>query len=79
MSSVADDVMAQALQLSEEKRGELADRLIESLHRPPDGSTPEEIKAAWTAECRRRMAASDAGEPGIPLEEAWPRIAGRHA
>lgn len=77
MSALSDALAAQALQLPDEERGKLVDQLVESLHQSGDGSTSEDVKTAWVAECRRRMAATDAGETGIPLEEAWPHIARR--
>ena len=79
MSALSDALAAQALELPERERGKLVDQLVNSLHQSGDGSTPEDVKTAWVAECRRRMAETDAGEPGIPLVEAWPQIAGRHA
>ncbi|MEZ6050118.1 MAG: addiction module protein [Planctomycetaceae bacterium] len=40
-------------------------------------ATPEEVKAAWTAELNRRAADIDSGAvSGVPYEEAWRRIAG---
>lgn len=77
MTERASELLGQALQLPEAERADLADRLYESLTTAPFAD--DEIRAAWVAEIYRRAAASDAGLPSIPLEEAWPRMAGKYA
>lgn len=79
MTSPTEDLLRQALQLPIAEREELAGRLLESLHPAGENAGAEEIKAAWIAECGRRIAESDAGAVGVPLEDAWPRIAGKYA
>ncbi|QDT64316.1 addiction module protein [Calycomorphotria hydatis] len=68
----------QTLALPSELRHRLANALLKSFDPPGRELTPEEWHAAWMPEIRRRIAESDAGVPGVPLEEAWERIAGRH-
>ena len=79
MTQRAEALLKQAMQLPIEQRAELADMLLESLHPEADEATAEDIKASWIAECGRRIAESDAGSPSVPLEDAWPRIAGKYA
>ena len=79
MTQPTESLLRQAMRLPIAQRAELVDKLLESLHPDGDDATPEAVKAAWVAECGRRMAESDAGTPGIPLEDAWPRIAGKYA
>jgi hypothetical protein len=56
------------------------DALEMDVHPPGEDISFEEWVAAWLPELNRRIAASDGGtEPAIPIEEAWPRIAGKHA
>jgi putative addiction module component (TIGR02574 family) len=68
MSTVIDDLFAQALVLSDEERAALAGRLLESL----DRSEPDEgVEEAWAAEIERRMADYRAGRlKTIPWSEA---------
>ena len=73
------ELVDQALQLPYEQRFELAERLHETLQPPGEDLTEEQWKSAWLPELRRRLAESDAGEARVPLEEAWERIAGKHA
>ena len=74
-----NDLVAEALGLPYQQRFELAERLNESLHPPGEELSPDEWRVAWLPELHRRLAESEAGVPGVPLEEAWPRIAGKHA
>jgi putative addiction module component (TIGR02574 family) len=49
-------LLEQALQLSDEERGELAMRLLRSLEpEHGDAPVPEEWEAAWSAELDRRV------------------------
>lgn len=70
-------ILQQAMLLSESERAELAEQLYASLSSTPIADA--EIRAAWLVEVERRAAELVSGSPGIPLEEAWPRIAGKYA
>jgi putative addiction module component (TIGR02574 family) len=64
MSTSLRDIEAAALELPEEERAQLAQRLYASLDRDPD------IEAAWAAEIRRRVADLEAGlVETIPAEQ----------
>jgi putative addiction module component (TIGR02574 family) len=64
-----DRILAEAMQLSEEERSELADRLAKTV------PSAKEIEAAWLDEAERRMAALDAGQlQAVPWAEARARI-----
>jgi putative addiction module component (TIGR02574 family) len=68
MSETAQAILAAALSLSEAERGELVDRLVESLS-PPDpcaDMTDEEFIAEVD---RRREEALNGTDPGIPWSE----------
>ena len=68
MSEIPADLLAAALQLPEDAREELADRLYESLG-PPDAG---DVDAAWAEEIMRRMLVLESGrEKAIPLDEVW--------
>lgn len=65
MSTSLRDIEAAALELPEEERAQLAQRLYASLDRDAD------IEAAWAAEIRRRVADLEAGlVETIPAEQA---------
>lgn len=70
-----EELVAEAMALPVERRLEVVDALMASLHEPdPD------IDAAWAAECERRMAAIEAGEARwIPGEEVMARVRQRFA
>ena len=53
-------VVRDALTLSPSERAAVAALLLESLD--ADIDTPESVEAAWEAEIRRRLRATDAGE-----------------
>lgn len=73
-------LVEQLLNLPYEDRKTIADRLNQSLHPEGENLTFEEWRAAWLPELERRIAAAEDGtEAGRPLEEVWPRIAGKHA
>ncbi len=62
-----DQVFAEAMQLSDEDRAKLADRLLEVVPDEPDA----EVEEAWMAEVRRRRAEWKAGRvQALPAEEA---------
>jgi putative addiction module component (TIGR02574 family) len=58
MSTVAQRILQDALNLPEEERAEVAARLIESL----EEATDPDLDEAWAAEIERRCVALDAGE-----------------
>ncbi len=67
MATSAQHVLAEAMRLSEEERGELVRDLLDSFGAPP---TPvEPAKKEWLAEIERRACGVLAREPGIPWEE----------
>jgi putative addiction module component (TIGR02574 family) len=67
MTEEAARLLAEALHLSEEDRGELADRLLDSIEPVLDPS--------WDEEIRRRIEEVDSGkEKPIPWAEARRRI-----
>ena len=56
-SSTLEKLRAEALNLSEPDRAELAQQLVASL----DGAPDPGVEEAWDAEIRRRLAEIDAG------------------
>ena len=54
----AEKCLAAALELPQEKRAEIAARLLESL----DDAEAEDVDEAWAVEIERRCAALDSGE-----------------
>lgn len=77
MTNQATAILQQAMQLPESERAALADQLYASLSSAPFNDA--KIRAAWMIEIENRAAELDSGTPGIPLDEAWPRIAGKYA
>jgi putative addiction module component (TIGR02574 family) len=72
METQAQHLFAEALKLSADSREDLAVRLMGTLE------PAEEIKQAWTEEIDRRVARLENGEStAIPVDEVWPRIAGK--
>lgn len=53
-----DNILAQALKLSEKDRAEVAESLLQSL----DPETEEEIAEVWDKEIRRRLKSLDSGK-----------------
>lgn len=73
MTSNAQRLLADALQLSDDDRAELAGRLIESL----DSNFDAEAAADWDREIGRRIEELDRGEVvDVPWEEACRLIQG---
>lgn len=71
MSKAAHEIFDEALALSEEDRGTLAEKLVESLGAGVDPGAEE----AWTAEIQRRLARIEAGQArGISMREAVARL-----
>ncbi|MCX4244311.1 addiction module protein [Paraliomyxa miuraensis] len=67
MSPEVERLLDEAMKLSDDERAVLAVILEDSLG---DGSSEEEIEAAWLVEIRRRMAAVESGEAQlIPAED----------
>ena len=62
MPRTTDDILKDALQLTEEERAELACGLLDSLETPP---TDERSEAEWISEIEARARAAIAGEPGL--------------
>jgi putative addiction module component (TIGR02574 family) len=57
MTQEASRLLAQALLLSEQERGEFAARLIESL----DADSDADVEAAWAEEIKERLDSIDKG------------------
>jgi putative addiction module component (TIGR02574 family) len=71
MTQPANELLAEALRLPPNDRGELAARLIESL----DPTTDEDIEGAWSAEIQKRLEELQTGQvQPIPWPEARRRI-----
>lgn len=69
--SAKDNVILEALRLSEAERLEVADALYESLEGPADPDAAQ----AWDAEIKRRIEKIDSGAATlVPWEEARRRI-----
>jgi putative addiction module component (TIGR02574 family) len=65
MTTKARALLAQALELGEAERAEIAGSLLQSLEPPPSA----EVDAAWRDEVRRRLAELESGEAEtIPWE-----------
>lgn len=72
----ASRILDAAMRLPEAERAELAAILTDSIG---DGSSPEEIEAAWIAEAKRRLEAVERGETiPVPFEDAMRRLAAKH-
>jgi hypothetical protein len=70
MSTTADDVLKEALQLSESERARLAAELLASLE--PDIETRD--GEAWIAEVERCAQAAIADVPGLTWDETRARV-----
>jgi len=70
--SARQRLYAEALELPDEERAELACVLLESIDDDDDARSESRQRwaDAWAAEVNKRLAAMDAGEPGIPAAEA---------
>lgn len=69
MNATLETVEAAALQLTAEERGELIERLIDTVVPPPP------LHPAWEAEIARRVAEMDAGVvEGIPAEQVFAKM-----
>ncbi|MEZ6148138.1 MAG: addiction module protein [Planctomycetaceae bacterium] len=77
-TTIDPNLLQRLMALPEEQRSELAGCLIQSLDDVDTAATPEEVKAAWTAELNRRAADIDSGAvSGVPYEERGGRSLGR--
>ena len=73
MARTKEQIVAEALQLDEKERAEMAHQLLVSLE--PVAEDPAEIEQAWIEEALRRDAEMESGEvEGIPLDEVFRRI-----
>jgi putative addiction module component (TIGR02574 family) len=71
MNGSVSEVFNAALALSEEDRGRLAEKLVESL----DQDTDPAAEDAWVAEIERRLARIDAGQAKtVTMDEAVMRL-----
>jgi putative addiction module component (TIGR02574 family) len=71
MNSSVSEVFDAALALSEEDRGRLAEKLVQSLDREVD----PDVEEAWAAEIERRLARIDAGQAKtVTMSEAIARL-----
>ena len=71
MQRTAPEVTEAALALTEDERGRLAERLVQSL----EGDLDPDAEAAWAVEIERRLAKIDAGHASaISMEEAIVRM-----
>lgn len=71
MTPQASELLAEALRLPEQDRGEVAARLIESL----DPDTEDDVEAAWSAEIQQRLDELETGQvQPVPWPEARRRI-----
>ena len=70
MSTTAEEVLKEALQLSESERARVAAQLLASLE--PDLETRD--GEAWIAEVERRAQAAIAGVPGLSWDETRARV-----
>jgi hypothetical protein len=70
MTTTAEEVLNQALQLSEGERARLAAELLASLE--PDVETRD--GEAWIAEVERRAQAAIGGLPGLSWDETRTRV-----
>ena len=71
MTTISDNLFAEALRLPESARAALAASLIDSL----DTTVDADAEAQWAVEIRRRIAALDAGAPTTPWADTRKKIA----
>lgn len=77
LSEAAEKLIPALEALSEKDRAGLARRLLVSLDGPEED--PEEVRAAWVAEIRRRVAEIESGKVvGVPIEEMFRKSRERH-
>ena len=75
MDTQAQHLLAEALKLPADTREDLAIRLMGSVE--PTQAEADEIRQAWVKEIDCRVAKHENEQStAIPIEEAWPMIAG---
>ena len=77
MPKAPQQLLKDALQLSDDERAGLVAELLDSL----DPAVPSEgrSEAEWIAEVQRRARAAIAGQPGIPWDQALAQVTDRLA
>lgn len=76
MDTQAQHLLTEALKLPADTREDLAVRLMGTVE--PTEAEAAEVKQAWVEEIDRRVAKFEGGESAaIPVEDAWPKIAGK--
>ena len=74
MTTILEEIEAQAMKLSPKERSELIHRLILSLESDPEES-PEAIAKAWDEEIAHRVADMEAGRTQwIPADEVFREV-----
>lgn len=74
MTSAAQSILKQALDLADEERAEIVGALVESL----DPRQDADVETAWRSEIRRRLEVIDSGEAEwIPWEKVRADLRGR--
>jgi putative addiction module component (TIGR02574 family) len=76
MLRTAEQLLEEALQLSEDQRAELTWGLLDSFGPPPAENRSDE---EWLGEIERRARAALSGEPGVSWEDARAEIRHRLA
>jgi putative addiction module component (TIGR02574 family) len=72
MTKTAQQVLLDALHLSQPERATVANSLLESLDPPPPDKEGDHEE--WLGEIERRARAALAGKPGVPWGDARARI-----
>lgn len=75
MAPSTQQLLKDALGLTDQQRAELVVELLDSLHPVEPGQ--ERSDAEWLAEIERRARAAQAGSPGVSWEEARKQVLDR--
>jgi putative addiction module component len=75
MPQTPDQVLRDALQLSDEQRASLAAELLESLE--PAVPSQGRSETQWIAEVQRRARAAISGQPGLSWDQALAKVTDR--
>ena len=71
MSTNAEKIIQEALNLPPQERAAVLERLLETFHQPPD----PELDRLWAQEAEDRIDAYERGElESVPAEEVFARI-----
>ena len=71
MSTNAEKILREALDLPPQERAAVLERLLETFQQPPDAA----LDNLWAQEAEDRIEAFERGElPGVPVEEVFARI-----